>query len=217
MGDNSKKLVEEKQEFDKNGLEKAPKWQPKVKIKPWLVLLIIVLVIGFFVFLAWQSSNKEKGEVYGVTTADAEELILVNSTKTRFLEPWKNVIDGDVDGFFGTTLARVVLRNRPYAVFEFKDDKPRKISRIRIMTDTGLRKRERYFLESFSLYVANKSGNYERVLDDAIKNGGGWQTYNFPEVEARLIKLILNKPINKNWIQIGEFEVYTQSELGLDD
>jgi len=179
-----------------------------MKIKLIVTLLFLSMITAGFAYSMTSNSNYQGEVVVAGVSYEAKELMLRSFTKTRFGEHWKNSIDGDLDGFNGTTLARMIKGVDPYVTYEFKDETIKEINAIRIFVDTGLRKRDRYFLTEFSLEVAGSDGEYYKVFDHTAKVGGYWQTYSFEPIEARYIKLILHQPNDKTWVQIGEFEVY---------
>lgn len=184
-------------------------WVSKIGMWHSIVFVLLILVVASVICVTLEPPNRNNGVILGATTDNPEELVLVRYSQTKFLEHWKNSIDGDLDGINGTTLARVISKETPQVVYKFKDGETKRISRIRIMSDTNLRKRQRYLVKEFTLEVSTTGDKYVKVLDQVKKKQGDWQTYNFEEVEAKFIRLTLNQSINHEWIQIGEFEVYS--------
>lgn len=121
-------------------------------------------------------------------------------------EGWDNAIDGDTRGWDGTVTASA---SPPYAIFAFTDNGIKSVSKVRLLTDTGVGFSERWVTQ-FTVQVSTTgtdASNFTTVLNKAVKNGGAWQDYSLQPVKAKYIKLILNQP-SSGWRQIGEFEVY---------
>ena len=168
---------------------------------------VLVLLVGFGIYYISGDIWRSRAVVLGALH-ESKELMLVSYTDSKFGEHWKNSIDGDFDGLNGTTLAQVKNKVEPHVIYKFLDEQVYEISSIRILADTGLRKRERYFLTEFTMQASSDGSKYETIFDHVAKVGGAWQTYSFEPFRAKYIKLILHQPINKEWIQLGEFEVY---------
>ena len=121
-------------------------------------------------------------------------------------EGWDNAIDGDTQGWDGTVTADA---NPPYAIFAFADSGIKAVSKVRLLTDTGVGFSERW-VKQFTVQVSTTDTNassFTTVLNKAAKSGGAWQEYPLTPTQAKYIKLILNQP-SSGWRQIGEFEVY---------
>jgi chitodextrinase len=146
---------------------------------------------------------------YTFTTATSSvrgQLRLVKNNYAYPGEGWDNAIDGDTQGWDGTVTAS---DNPPYAIFAFADNSIKSVSKIRLMTDTGVGFRSRWVTQ-FSVQVSTTDTNassFIPLVNKAAKNGGAWQEYPLTPTQAKYIKLILDQP-SSGWRQIGEFEVY---------
>jgi hypothetical protein len=148
---------------------------------------------------------------YTFTTAASSssvraQLRLVKKSYAYPGEGWDNAIDGDTQGWDGTVTAD---GNPSYAIFAFADNSIKSVSKVRLMTDTGVGFQSRWVTQ-FTVQVSTTDTNassFTAVLNKAAKSGGAWQEYPFAPVQAKYIKLILNQP-SSGYRQIGEFEVY---------
>jgi hypothetical protein len=121
-------------------------------------------------------------------------------------EGWDNAVDGDTQGWDGTVTAK---DSPPFAIFAFADGSTKLVSRLRVMTDTGVSYQSRW-VTRFTVQVSTtdtSAASFTTVLNRVSKSGGGWQEYSIPSANARYIKLILDQP-DYGWRQLGEFEVY---------
>jgi hypothetical protein len=135
------------------------------------------------------------------------QLRLVKGSSAYRGEGWDNVIDGDTQGWDGTVSAK---SNPPYAIFAFADGSTKTVSRVRLMTDTGVGFSSRWVTQ-FTVQVSTtntNSSSFSTVLNRVSKNGGAWQEYMINPTPAKYIKLIVNEPSSSYWKQVGEFEVY---------
>jgi hypothetical protein len=134
------------------------------------------------------------------------QLRLVKKSYAYPGEGWDNAIDGDTQGWDGTVTAS---DNPPYAIFAFADSGIKAVSKVRLLTDTGVGFSERW-VKQFTVQVSTTDTNassFTTVLNKAAKSGGAWQEYPLTATQAKYIKLILNQP-SSGYRQIGEFEVY---------
>jgi len=134
------------------------------------------------------------------------QLRLVKKSYAYPGEGWDNAIDGDTQGWDGTVTAD---GNPSYAIFAFADNSTKSVSKVRLMTDTGVGFQSRWVTQ-FTVQVSTTDTNassFTTVLNKAAKSGGAWQEYPFAPAQAKYIKLILNQP-SSGYRQIGEFEVY---------
>jgi hypothetical protein len=134
------------------------------------------------------------------------QLRLVKKSYAYPGEGWDNAIDGDTQGWDGTVTAD---GNPSYAIFAFADNSIKSVSKVRLMTDTGVGFQSRWVTQ-FTVQVSTTDTNassFTAVLNKAAKSGGAWQEYPFAPAQAKYIKLILNQP-SSGYRQIGEFEVY---------
>jgi hypothetical protein len=150
---------------------------------------------------------------YSFTTASSgppvrSQLRLVKNNYAYPGEGWDNAIDGDTQGWDGTVTAD---DNPPYAIFAFADDSTKLVSKVKLMTNTGVGgwTKSRWvtqFTVQFSTTDTNPS-SFTTGLNKVSKSGGGWQEYPIQPNHAKYIKLLLDQP-SSGWRQIGEFEVY---------
>lgn len=146
---------------------------------------------------------------YTFTTAATSVRAPLRLVKKNYAYPgegWDNAIDGDTRGWDGTVTASA---SPPYAIFAFTDNGIKSVSKVRLLTDTGVGFSERWVTQ-FTVQVSTTgtdASNFTTVLNKAAKNGGAWQDYSLQPVNAKYIKLILDQP-GSGWRQIGEFEVY---------
>jgi hypothetical protein len=137
------------------------------------------------------------------------QLRLVKGSSTYPGEGWDNAIDGDTRGWDGTVSAK---GNLPYAIFAFADGSTKTVSKVRLMSDTGVGFPGRWVAQ-FTVQVSTtytSSSSFTTVLNRVSKSGGAWQEYIIDPTPARYIKLIVDEPRSSFWKQIGEFEVYVQ-------
>jgi hypothetical protein len=135
------------------------------------------------------------------------QLRLVKGSRTYPGEGWDNAIDGDTQGWDGTVSSN---SNPPYAIFAFADNSTKTLSKVRLMSDTGVRFRERWVTQ-FTVQVSTtdtSSSSFTTVLNEVSKSGGSWQEYAVNPTPAKYIKLIVTKPTSSYWKQVGEFEAY---------
>lgn len=139
-------------------------------------------------------------------------LALTNDHSTPYEdEDWSNVIDNDVQGWDGTLTDG---SGNSYAVFSFLDGNAKVISKIRLITDTGVGYSERWVKE-FEIQTSMTPDNFQTVLA-RTKSGGGWEEFTFNPVTAKYVKIILKTPAG-GFKQLGEFEVYGHPENPASD
>jgi phosphodiesterase/alkaline phosphatase D-like protein len=155
------------------------------------------------------AGNLALSEDYFFTTAASAiraQLRLVKKSYAYPGEGWDNAIDGDIRGWDGTVTAD---GNPSYAIFAFADNSIKSVSKVRLMTDTGVGFGSRWVTQ-FTVQVSTTdtyASSFTPVLNKAAKNGGAWQEYPLASTQAKYIKLILDQP-SSGYRQIGEFEVY---------
>jgi hypothetical protein len=136
------------------------------------------------------------------------KLRLVNHNYAYPGEGWDNAIDGGTLGWDGTVTAK---DNPPYGIFAFADNSVKTVSKIRLMTDTGVgEKSQSRWVTQFTVQVSTtdtSASSFKTILGKGKKNGGSWQEYSVTPTRAKYIKIILDQP-SSGWRQIGEFEVY---------
>jgi hypothetical protein len=154
--------------------------------------------------------NLAVGGDYTFTTATFSSarapLRLVTSNYAYPGEGWDNAIDGDIAGWDGTVSASA---SPPYAIFAFTDNGIKLVSKVRLLTDTGVGFSARWVTQ-FTVQVSTtdtSTSSFTTVLNKVSKSGGAWQEYILAPTNAKYLKLILDKP-DSEWRQIGEFEVW---------
>jgi V8-like Glu-specific endopeptidase len=151
------------------------------------------------------------GRVEYVKTEKAE-VAITYGTPTDPVETWSNAIDGDIQGWDGT--ATVMTIDPPaYVIFNFADQSIKNVSKIRLLTDTGVRFSFRW-LREFHIEVSTtgtKRSDFSNVTS-ARKHVGDWESFYFDPAPARYIKLVLAHPDpdEADYCQVGEVEIYTQ-------
>jgi hypothetical protein len=136
-------------------------------------------------------------------------LRLVKGSRTYPGEGWDNAIDGDTQGWDGTVSSN---SNPPYAIFAFADNSVKTLSKVRLMSDTGVRFPNRWVAQ-FTVQVSTtdtRSSSFTTVLNRVSKSGGAWEEYAVNPTPAKYIKLIVNEPSSSYWKQVGEFEAYVK-------
>ncbi|MDZ7264163.1 MAG: PKD domain-containing protein [candidate division KSB1 bacterium] len=141
--------------------------------------------------------------VYDPASAPVE-LKLVESSASYYAEPWANVLDKDFWGWDGT--ATIAAVSPAYAIFKCADDATHLVDKVRMITDTGTIPVRRW-LQDFQVAISKDNVTYRTVLD-TCKTGGGWEVFAFEADSASYIKLTLLSPMDAEWIQIGELEVW---------
>lgn len=183
--------------------EQTVKFIKFIVIQPTSAITLYCQVGEFQVFGRAEFVHTEKADLaitYGTPTAPDEE--------------WHNAIDGDIQGWDGT--ATVMTLDPPaYAIFNFVDQSIKNISKIRLLTDTGVRFSFRW-LREFHVEVSTtgiQKSDFATIFS-ARKNMGDWESFYFDPVPARYIKLVLDHPDpnESDYCQIGEIEIYTQTD-----
>jgi V8-like Glu-specific endopeptidase len=158
-------------------------------------------------------------QVFGRTEyvkTDKADIRIKTGTPTDPAETWSNIIDGDIQGWDGTTTA---LTTTPpaHVIFYFADESIKNITKIRILTDTGVRFKSRW-LRNFHLETSTTGVRSEdfSVVFRSSKLVGDWESFYFDPVPAKYIKLVLDRPdeSDENYCQIGEVEIFTASTPG---
>jgi hypothetical protein len=145
------------------------------------------------------------------------ELAITYGTPTDPAEIWPNAIDGDLTGWDGTVTA-MTLDPPAYVILSFADQSVKNISKIRLLTDTGVRFSFRW-LKMFHIEVSTtgiKNNDFSTVFS-ATKNTGDWESFYFDPVPAKYVKLVLDHPdpTQSDYCQIGEIEIYTQADTSV--
>ena len=116
-------------------------------------------------------------------------------------EDWTNAIDNDIQGWDGTVTDQ---SGTSYAVFGFSGGSEKEISRVRLLTDTGVQNSNRW-VTNFTVATSLTMDNFQTVFT-GTKTGGDWQEFDFDPVVAKYVKLSLNSPAGTK--QLGEFQVW---------
>jgi len=156
------------------------------------------------------------GRAEYVKTEQAD-LNITYGTPTDPAENWPRAIDGNINGWEGTVTA-MTLDPPAYVIFNFADNSIKNVTKIRLLTDTGVRFPFRWLTE-FHIEVSTtgtKNSDFSTVFS-ASKNVGDWESFYFDPVPAKYVKLVLDRPDpgESDYCQIGEVEIYTQSDTVL--
>ena len=126
-------------------------------------------------------------------------------------QDWTNAIDNDINGTDGTVSDN---SNPPYAVFAFFDNTVKKISQVRLLTDTGIGN-ESQWVNEFHVDVSTTTmdtDDFVEVFHGVMQEGDGdWQEFKFEAHYAKYVKITVDKPDN-GFRQLGEFEVWGTGE-----
>ncbi len=141
--------------------------------------------------------------VYDPASAPVE-MEMVECSPSYYAEPWANVIDKDFWWWDGT--ATIAAVSPAFAIFKFADNANHLVDKIRLITDTGTIPVRRW-LQDFQVAISKDNQSYRTVLD-TCKTGGGWEVFAFEADSAMFVKLTLLSPMDAEWIQIGELEVW---------
>ncbi len=131
-------------------------------------------------------------------------LVFVQGAETYPDEGWDNAIDGDVEGWDGTT---TISGTPAFGVFSFAGGATEKVATVRLLTDTGVGFGSRW-VRKFRILVSTTgtaAGNFTEVLQGELSSGG-WQEFSMTPVPAKYVKLQIDTPAS-GFRQVGEFEV----------
>jgi hypothetical protein len=135
-------------------------------------------------------------------------LRVVKGSSTYPGEGWDNAIDGDLEGWDGTTSPGM---GAAYCTFGFADGLSHTISKIRILVDKKVGWQAHWITE-FSAEVSENGTSFSPLLarksaTPADWQGGRWKEYIFDPVPSKYVKLTISQP-KWDWKQVGEFEVW---------
>lgn len=169
--------------------------------KPGVYDVTLAITVGTTVYTY---TEKALIVVYGRAPLCRATLELVESSDSFVKEPWENAIDDDVSGVNATA---TVKGDPPYAIFQFKDSTEKQIESVNLLTDTHVGHPERW-ASRFEVLVSTAGLQPEHFTSilHAVRDGGGWEDYDFTPVAAKYIKLVIHEPAS-GWCQIGEFQV----------
>ena len=144
--------------------------------------------------------------------SEKANLAIAYGTPTEPTEDWPNAIDGDIQGWDGT-VTPMALDPPAYVIFNFADQSIKNVSKIRLLTDTGVRFSFRWVKEFHIEVSTTGTQNSDfSIIFSARKNVGDWESFYFDPVPAKYVKLVLDhpNPDESDYCQIGEVEIYTQ-------
>lgn len=165
------------------------------------------------------------GEVNIVAAANGGRIVAVSSEARdqngRVIPQWaaKNLIDGKyvVGNFvppdsYGWSSDRAPTPDHPeWVIFAFKNDQTRLINRIAIDPTTDDPPFIGRWVRDVELQVSTTtpSGPYKTVGRFIVVNKAIKQTFEFPPVEARYVRLVIHSNHGSDkCVEMGEFEVY---------
>ena len=153
-------------------------------------------------------------QVYGrqeFVQTEKADIVLVSGSTTHPNDDWSNAIDNDIEGWDGTVsaIAVGVVSN---AIFAFPDSSVKQITKIRLLSDTGMGFEYRWIKE-FKIEISTTGTQEEdfHLVLDGQKSVGGWESYYFVPVEAKYVKInkVLPNGYLSKYVQIGEIEIFT--------
>ena len=159
-------------------------------------------------------------EVPTVTAPETRNagLVLVAGSETAKEEGWDNAVDGDLEGWDGTTTARGFDLGGTCAIFEFADQGLYVFNHVRVQTDNGtaddgpLSSRQANDIEVLVSTTGYGPGDFTPVIRFRPKSGEMEFHALVHDVTARYIKIILHGPTGGNkggWRQLVEFGICT--------
>ncbi|MBN1478787.1 T9SS type A sorting domain-containing protein, partial [candidate division KSB1 bacterium] len=146
--------------------------------------------------------------------ADPNSLIFVKGSPTASGEGWDNLVDGDIEGWDGTTTAQRDMKENtpPYAIFRFADAKVYQFSHLKIQTDNGKEDDEWSFRQATKIDVQVSTRGL--TDDDFVSIGvldikrGDMRLYKLRQMaKAKYVKLVILQPnwTPNGWAQLVEF------------
>ncbi len=153
--------------------------------------------------------------------AEANSLIYIKGSPTARGEGWDNLVDGDTEGWDGTTTAQMQDTSPAYAIFRFADGNAYQFTHVKLQTDNG-DEDDRWSnrqVSKIDIQVSN-SGLQESdfVSVGVLKvNSGEMKTYKLSQmVKAKYVKLVLLQPnwTPGGWAQLVEFALDSPSKRG---
>ncbi len=142
-------------------------------------------------------------------------LVFVQGSPTSKGEGWDNAIDGDREGWDGTTTAK---GDPCYAIFKFSNDLKMPFNKIGLATDNGFDddEWEARQVTDFEVLKSDDMTNWTSVLR-AHNSTGEYKRYRLSSTQwAKYIMLVLHQPdwTNGGWRQISELEILFDSNAG---
>jgi hypothetical protein len=162
------------------------------------------------------------GEVVGVGD---NRLVFVEGTPTSRDEGWDNAVDGDVEGFDGTTTARggLDMRGPAWAIYRFADNGVYEFDRIVTQTDNGpddddVALRQASVIEVLVSERGMAEGDFRSVVTIRRQTGEELWSNLGQMLRARYVKLVLHQPnwTSGGWRQIVEFGLQTGNKKGAE-
>jgi len=158
----------------------------------------------------------------------ANALVFVNGSDTYKKgaddRSWNNAVDGDVDGWDGTTLTRGTgdPEGPAWGIFKFCDDGVYKFNNVMIITDNGTDDDcESYFQATqFEIWTSTKTSalsDFDLAMKIDRRGDGTEHWYKSSDyIHAKYVMLKLTRPTwyPGGWRQIVELELHTESKQG---
>ncbi len=150
-------------------------------------------------------------------------LVFVKGTPTAKGEGWDNAVDGDLDGWDGTTTARGadVPHGPAWAIFKFADGQPHLFDRVNIQLDNGTDDDAYAGRQATDMEILISSTNDQPTSFVSITRLTNlkpyWQYYILDQTySAKYVKIILHEPkwATGSWRQIVEFGLDTAAKGG---
>lgn len=193
-------------------------------MKPEVAVSLVCVVVGC-TGAAMAETKAVSGAVNIVAAANGGRVVAVSSeardSNGRVLPQWSasNLIDGKyvVGNFvppdsYGWSSNEPPTREKPqWIVFAFKNDETRLINRIVIDPTTDDPPIIGRWVRDVELQVSTTTpdGPYKTVGRFIVVNRAIKQTFEFPPVEARYVRLVIHSNYGSDkCVEMGEFEVY---------
>jgi len=126
-------------------------------------------------------------------------------------ECWDNLIDGDINDAGASVWDGTVTANKSggaFAVIDLPGNELYTLSKVRLLTDTGVGHDSRW-IKDFRVEVSQNGSSFAKVIDNT-KTNGGFEEYVFPSgSKGSHVKLIFDSNGGDGtWYQVGELEVW---------
>ena len=153
----------------------------------------------------------------------ANTLVFVKGSPTSKGEGWENAVDGDFEGWDGTTTAKGSSDDAgpAWAIFQFAGQGVLQFDRVLIQTDNGadddaVAERQATKIEILVSTTGLADGDFTSVKMLHRRNGDAKWDMLGGMISARYIKLVLHAPVWQRgaWRQIVEFQPQTAAKSG---